>query len=458
MNNNNNTDVKIQFLGAAGTVTGSKYFIQAAGKNVLVDCGLFQGLRELSQLNWQPLAIDAASVDIVLLTHGHLDHTGYLPRLVKEGFKGQVWGTAPTLQIAKVILEDSARIQEEDADRANKQGFSKHNPVLPLYGIEDVENTLPLFYPQPLDTWVPLAPGMECRYKYNGHIIGATFIELKVGEKVIVFSGDIGRENDLLMYPPQQPTHADVVVMEATYGGTTHPENAEAELIRIINDCAARQGSIIIPSFAVERTQLLMYLLWKLKASGDIPAIPVYMDSPMAANVLDVFERNLSWHKLPLDDCRKMCEDIKIIDNIRETNQLAQSDLPKIVIAGSGMATGGRVLTYMLNYLPNPTATILLAGFQSEGTRGRDLLDGATEIKIFGKFFSVKAKIENITSLSSHAGQPGLINWLSKLDAPPKGIFLVHGETDALEALQAKLKEVYGWDATIAVRDAIVTV
>jgi metallo-beta-lactamase family protein len=182
------------------------------------------------------------------------------------------------------------------------------------------------------------------------------------------------------------------------------------------------------------------------------------MDSPMAANVLDVFERNLSWHKLPLDDCRKMCEDIKIIDNIRETNQLAQSDLPKIVIAGSGMATGGRVLTYMLNYLPNPTATILLAGFQSEGTRGRDLLDGATEIKIFGKFFSVKAKIENITSLSSHAGQPGLINWLSKLDAPPKGIFLVHGETDALEALQAKLKEVYGWDATIAVRDAIVTV
>ncbi len=439
----------IQFLGAAGTVTGSKYFITTLRKKILIDCGMFQGLRELQSLNWQPLPVAITDIDMVLLTHGHLDHTGYLPRLVKDGFAGQIWCTAPTLQITKIILEDCARIQEEDAARANEKGYSKHNPAVPLYDVADAERTIPLLYPQQPDIWIEIDTDIHCRFRYNGHIIGSTFIELKIGDKIIVFSGDIGREQDALMYPPQKPEQASVILMEATYGGTLHPDNAEEELVRIINETAAKSGTLVIPSFAVERTQLLMYLLWKLRESGAIPAIPVYMDSPMGTSVLEVFERNLNWHKLSADDCEKMCSEIKLIKNIQETYTLAKAEFPKVIIAGSGMATGGRVLTYMLQYLPDANATMLLAGYQAEGTRGRDLLDGAKEIKIFGKFFPVRAKVENITSLSSHADQGELINWLSKLESKPENIFLIHGEAEALAALKAKIMEVYGWEATI---------
>ena len=441
--------IKIQFLGAAGTVTGSKYFIQTPSKNILVDCGLFQGKKELRELNWKNLPVDDATIDLVLLTHGHLDHCGFLPRLVKEGFSGTIWGTEPTLEIAKIILADSARIQEEDADRANEEGFSKHKPAMPLYDSKDVEKTLPLFRPQALDKWIEIDKNVYCRFRYNGHIIGATFIEMKVGEKTIVFSGDIGKEKDLLLYPPQKPDNADVVLIESTYGNRLHPDNAEERLAKIINDAAMKQGTIIIPSFAVERTQLLMYLLWKLRKKGAIPGIPIYMDSPMGTNVLKVFEDNATWHKLPLDECREMCQDIKLVKTIQETYKLAESPNSKIVIAGSGMASGGRVLTYFIQYLGKSTATILLVGFQADGTRGRALLEGAEEIKLYGKFYKVKATVENIEGLSSHADQKGLIEWLAKLDSKPKQIFIVHGEKDSSTGLRDKIKEVYGWDATI---------
>ncbi|OJV31389.1 MAG: MBL fold metallo-hydrolase [Bacteroidetes bacterium 37-13] len=448
----NDNKIKIQFLGAAGTVTGSKYLVTAFGKKILIDCGLFQGLKELRQLNWQPLAISAKTIDIVLLTHAHLDHTGYLPLLVKHGFSGTINGTSATLQIAEIILKDSAKIQEEDAARANKFRYSKHKPALPLYGLPEVENTLPLFQPQPLNQWLQINEHIRYRFRYNGHIIGATFIELQIGEKTLVFSGDIGREIDPLLFPPEKPEKADVLFIEATYGNRLHPvEPAINNLEKLINRCMARNGTIIIPSFSVERTQLLMYLFWQLKKTNKIPDIPIYMDSPMGRNVLEVFHRNTEWHKLSTDECSEMCNTIKRIKGVDETYALAEDNTPKIIIAGSGMAAGGRVLTYFEKYLGDENATILLVGFQAEGTRGRALLEGATEIKMRGKFYAVKAHMENIEGLSGHADQNGLIDWMSKLQSKPDKIFIVHSEEDGAKGLQKKIKEVYKWDSEIPV-------
>lgn len=453
---NKKNKIEIQFLGAAGTVTGSKYLIQTNDKNILVDCGLFQGLKKLRLLNWDNLPLNAANIDIVLLTHGHLDHVGYLPRLVNQGFAGPIWGTIPTLDIAKIILEDSARIQEEDAERANAEGFSKHKPAKPLYNTKDVEKTLPLFRPQELDKWIEIDKEIFCRFKYNGHIIGATFIELKIGTKIIVFSGDIGRDQDLLMNPPQKPEKADVLLIESTYGNRLHLNNAEERLTEIINNAAINKGTIIIPSFAVERAQTLMYLLWKLRKKKAIPNIPVYMDSPMGSTVLDIFEKYLDWHKLPLEECKEMIKDIKQIRTIQETYKLAASEQPKIIIAASGMASGGRVLTYFVQYLGKPSTTILLVGFQAEGTRGRALLEGAEEVKLFGKYFPVKAKIENVEGLSAHTDQIGLIGWMSELKQIPEHIFIVHGEPQAADALRVKIKDTYGWNCEIPSLNEIV--
>ncbi|MFY9308266.1 MAG: MBL fold metallo-hydrolase [Bacteroidia bacterium] len=450
--------IKIQFLGAVETVTGSKYLIQANDKNILVDCGMFQGLKKLRLLNWEPLPFNVSTIDIVLLTHGHLDHTGYLPRLVKSGFAGPIWGTVPTLEIAKIILEDSAKIQEEDAARANAKGYSKHKPAQPLYDLKDVEKTLPHFNPQPLDKWIEISEGISCRFKYNSHIIGATFIELKIGDKTIVFSGDIGRDNDLLMYPPQKPETADILFIESTYGDRLHPNHSEKQLEEIINTAAKMNGTIIVPGFAVERIQMLMYLLWQLKKKGKIPAIPIYMDSPMGRNVLDIFHHNTSWHKLPADQCTEMCRDLKLIKTMQETVKLAADKNAKIVIAGSGMGTGGRVLTYFQQFLGDPSATILLVGYQAEGTRGRALLEGAKEIKLYGKYYSVKAKIENVEGLSAHADQKGLIDWMNQLKKKPEKIFIVHGEAQSADALRVKIKDVYGWDGVIPSLNEIIKI
>ncbi|MCE3278631.1 MAG: RNA-metabolising metallo-beta-lactamase [Bacteroidetes bacterium] len=443
--------MKIHFLGAAGTVTGSKYLIETGNKNILVDCGLFQGLKELRLLNWTSISFPVSKIDKVLLTHGHLDHVGYLPRLVSEGFTGEIWGTDPTLEIARIILEDSAQIQEEDAERANAEGYSKHNPAKPLYDTKDVKKTLPRFRAQPADKWIEIDTEIYCRFKYNSHIIGATFIELKINNKLIVFSGDIGRSNDLLMYPPQKPEAADVLFIESTYGDRLHPENSEENLIKIINKAADKNGTIIIPGFAVERIQMLMYLLWKLRKKGDIPNLPIYMDSPMGTSVLNIFEQFPEWHKLPMDECREMLKEIKQIRSIQETYALAASGVPKIIIAASGMASGGRVLTYFLQYLGQPSATVLLVGFQAEGTRGRALLDGAKEVKLFGKFFPVKAEIKNLEGLSAHTDQKGLIDWMSGIKQQPEYIFITHGETTAANTLSTKIKEVYGWDSKVPV-------
>lgn len=440
---------KIQFLGGAGTVTGSKYLLQAGAKNILVDCGLFQGLKQLRLLNWQPFPFDPKVVDLVLITHGHLDHVGYLPRLVNEGCKAPIWGTSPTLDIARLILEDSAKIQEEDAARANRFGYSKHKKALPLYDLQDVAKTLPFFKKQTLDKWINISDDLQVRFRYNGHIIGATYIELKVQDQVIVFSGDIGRTNDPLLRPPVGPEQADVLIIESTYGDRIHPSNTEERLSEIINRSLKKQGTIIIPSFAVERTQTLMYLLWQLRKKKAIPQVPVYMDSPMGRNVLEIFHHNTNWHTLDVEACNEMCSNITRISTQDETLRLAADKQSKIIIAGSGMASGGRVLTYFDHYLEDENATILLAGYQAEGTRGRQLMEGANEIKLHGKFYKVKASIENIDGLSAHGDQTELLQWLSKIKQAPRQIFITHGEATSSTALQKKIMCTYGWPSII---------
>ncbi|MBI3519920.1 MAG: MBL fold metallo-hydrolase [Bacteroidetes bacterium] len=442
-------NIKIQFLGAVGTVTGSKYLIQTSEKNILIDCGLFQGLKKLRLLNWDKLPFNVSNIDLVLLTHGHLDHVGYLPKLVKDGFKGKIYGTEPTNEIAKIILQDSAKIQEEDAERANEKGYSKHKKAKPLYTLKDVDKTLPYFSSLPLNEWVKLSGSISFRYRYNSHIIGSTFIELKIGNKLFIFSGDIGRDDDLLMYPSEKPESADILFIESTYGNRIHPKNAEEKLSDIVNNSIKNGGTIIIPSFAVERTQMLMYMLWQLKLKKKIPNVPIYMDSPMGRNVLEIFHHHPDWHRLPLDKCNEMCKDIRKIETVQETLKIASSKETKIVIAGSGMASGGRVLTYFEKYIGDPKATILLVGYQAEGTRGRQLLEGVQEIKLLGKYFTVKAKVENIEGLSAHADQTGLINWMSHIKSKPKRVFVVHGEPQSADALRVKIKDVYGWNCEI---------
>jgi len=442
--------IMIKFLGAAGTVTGSKHLTTAFGKNILIDCGLFQGLKELRLLNWEPLSIPASEIDIVLLTHGHLDHTGYLPKLVKEGFKGRILGTAPTLQITEIILSDSAKIQEEDTARANRMRYSKHHPALPLYGLDDVDDALKLFQPVPLAEWYHISQNIRCRFRYNGHIIGATFIELEIDGKLLVFSGDVGRINDPLLHDPERPERADILFIEATYGNRLHASEPPLDaLAEIIKRCTDKRGTVIIPSFSVERTQLLMYLFWQLKKEGKLGSVPIYMDSPMGRSVLEVFNQNRDWHKLSSRDYTDMCSEVTCVGSMNDTLKLANDKHPKIIIAGSGMAAGGRVLTYFTKYLGDHNATIMLAGFQAEGTRGRALLEGAREIRLYGKYFTVRASIENLEGLSGHADQNGLSDWVSNLPYQPERIFIVHAENDGAVGLQSKLKEEYGWQSEI---------
>jgi metallo-beta-lactamase family protein len=442
--------ISIHFLGASGTVTGSKYLINTGTQNIMIDCGLFQGMKSLRQLNWDYPPVKVSTIDTVLLTHGHMDHTGYLPRLVKMGFEGKIYGTLPTLDIAEIILKDSAKIQEEEAKKANLEGYSKHSPAKPLYTLEDAERAITRFKSVPEAKWLNLFKDIRVRFRYNGHIIGSTFIELEVHGKRLVFSGDVGRKRDVLMRPPVKPEKVDVLFVESTYGDRLHPTgDLKTKLKEIINDTIQTGGTLIIPSFAVERTQTLMYLLWQLRENGSIPAIPMIMDSPMGANVLKVFHDHSWWHKLPKEDCIKMCETFKVVKSFRETLVTVADDNPKIIIAGSGMVTGGRVLTYLQEYLERPETTLLLAGFQAEGTRGRKLQEGATQVKIYGNHYSVKASILSLQVLSAHADQEELLDWLSEIKEAPEKTFIVHGEADSADIFRQKLREDFGWTSIV---------
>ena len=443
-------EAQIQFLGAANTVTGSKFLLHYNNTKILIDAGLFQGLKELRLLNWLPLPVDPKEIDVILLTHGHLDHTGYLPRLTQQGFKGPIYGTGPTLSIAKIILEDSGKIQEEEAKKANSEGYSKHQPAEPFYTVKEAQTTIKLFNEIEPDRWISLSEEIMCRFSYNGHIIGSTFIEIKINDKIIVFSGDIGRAHDPLLFDPKKPEKADYLIMESTYGDQIHPLDQFEEVLKgLISETINNNGVLIVPSFAVERLQMIMYLVWKATQRGFMEHIPIYIDSPMGNRVLAVFDKFHQWHKLNQIEFQQMINYSRIVSSYSETWEVINKKGPKIIVAGSGMVTGGRVLTYLQQFIEKSKTQILLVGYQAEGTRGRKLKEGASEVKIYGKFYQVKAQVHSIESLSAHGDQNDLMDWLSDLKAPPHKIFLVHGEPEAQRALSAELLHKKGWSVMI---------
>ncbi|MEN8124484.1 MAG: MBL fold metallo-hydrolase [Bacteroidota bacterium] len=445
------TSFKIHFLGAAGTVTGSKYLLEFSGKKIMIDCGLFQGEKALRSMNWNYPPFDPTKLDLVLLTHGHLDHTGYLPRLVKQGFKGKIYGTYPTLDIAEIILNDTAKIQEKEAERANKEGYSKHNPALAFYNLDDVDKTVSLFKGVAPSQWLALYERIKVRFQYNGHILGATYIELDINGKRIVFSGDIGRKNDLLLYPPVRPKKADILLMESTYGGRFHPQEIEMipEIEKIVNQTVKRGGILFVPSFSVERAQLMMFIFWKLRKEKKIPEIPMIMDSPMGASVLELFYRTRDWHKLEKYECEEMCNNFHIVSSYTETIALRDDNRSKIVIAGSGMLTGGRILNYLEKQAPNPKNTLLFVGYQAKGTRGRMLLDGEKELKVYGKIVPFHMEVKEIEGLSAHADHSELLYWLQNIKEKPQKVFLVHGEKEAAIALKNDIEKTLSWTCKI---------
>jgi metallo-beta-lactamase family protein len=442
--------MKVKFIGAAGTVTGSKTLIESNGVRILIDCGLFQGIKPLRELNWQPLPVLASSIDFVLLTHGHLDHCGWLPRLVDQGFKGKIYCSGPTKEIAELILLDSGKIQEEEAERANKEKYSKHEVAEPLYNVEQARKVFPHFRVVNANESVPLDAEISAVFVNAGHIIGACSIELTIENKTLVFSGDIGRDNDVLMYPPTKPKKADYVFLESTYGDRIHPDtDPKLELETYINNTFKKGGTVFIPSFAVERAQMIMYLLWQLKEEGKIPDMPYIVDSPMGVSAFDIFFENRKWHKVSLEDCIAINKMFTMITDYKETIDTIYNKRPKVVIAASGMVTGGRILSYLERYISVPETTVIIVGYQAEGTRGRKLLEGAKEVKIYGKYYPVEANILEIEGLSAHADQKGLLNWLSELENIPTKVFLVHGENQPADELRIKIKEVYGFDCSV---------
>lgn len=441
----------ITFLGASGTVTGSKYLLEWNQSRIMVDCGLFQGLKDLRLLNWDPPSFNAGYVNAVLLTHAHLDHCGYLPRLVRMGFHGKIYASEPTMELVRYILEDSARIQEEEAERANQQGYSRHHPALPLYTVQDARDTLRLFQPVKEGEWTAINQSVSARFQYNGHIIGSTFIEVEADGKHFVFSGDIGRQNDWLLYPPKRPTRADVLFIESTYGGAHHPpaDSILQTLRNYIVKTIEGGGSVFIPSFAVERAQLVMVLLAKLRKQGLIPKIPMILDSPMGREVLAVFDHTQKWHRLSKEECAELQKMFTIVTEYRETMEWRMYPHPMIVIAGSGMLTGGRMLNYLETRASDPNNLLLFVGYQAEGTRGKKLLEGDRDMKIYGSMVRCNMHIERIEGLSAHADQDGLLDWVSEIAEAPRRVFIVHGEKTQSEALQEALLRTRNWKAEL---------
>ncbi|MEZ0369231.1 MAG: MBL fold metallo-hydrolase RNA specificity domain-containing protein [Candidatus Sericytochromatia bacterium] len=445
------SSIRIRFLGAAGTVTGSRHVLETPGARVLVDCGQFQGLKALRLRNREPFPIKASSLDAVLLTHGHLDHCGWLPVLMRQGFNGPIYCTGPTRAVAELILRDCGKVQEEEAERANQGGWSRHKPAKPLFTLYEAERCLKHFKTVSDGEWLNLLPGMQIRWRRVSHILGACFIEVQVQDHRILFSGDVGRVDDPLLYPPEKPERADALLLESTYGDRLHPRTVPMEqLHEIASRTLLRGGTLLIPGFAVERMQTLLWLLHHLEQQRVLPRVPVIFDSPMGQHMLDLFKDFPEWHRLDKQTVEDLTNQVHVVDHVMDSLAWAAYREPRIVLAGSGMLTGGRIMNYLGHELGNKDSTILLTGFQAEGTRGRLLQEGAKEIKLQGHILPVKAQIATLDGLSAHADQEGLLDWLSELNQPPEHLFLVHGEPQAAETLKEKLEDRYGWAAHVA--------
>lgn len=437
-------------LGGAGTVTGSKHLLASGRTRLLVDCGLFQGLKDLREKNWKPLPVKASGLSAVVLTHAHLDHSGYLPRLVKEGFRGPIFMSGATAAVAELILLDSAHIQERDAEAANRHGYSKHKPALPLYTVRDAERAIAQFVKVDFHAETQLPGGARLVLRRAGHILGAATADISWHKRRIVFSGDLGRYDDPVMRDPEAVPAADYVVVESTYGDRRHNGDVPDDVLAdIIGRTVARGGTVIIPTFAVGRAQSILYHLWRLKQAGRLGLVPVYLDSPMAIDATGLLHAHRDDHRLTDAQCDGACHIATYVRDVEDSKQLTTNPLPKVILAGSGMATSGRVLHHLKTYGPDRRNTILLSGFQAAGTRGRSLAEGAKELKIHGQWVPISAEVRNLDMLSAHADAGEILRWLSGFQRPPARVFIVHGEPHASDALRMRIRDRFGWECVI---------
>ncbi len=466
--------MKISFFGATGTVTGSKYLVEAGRQKLLIDCGLFQGFKQLRLRNWAPPPFDARTLDAVVLTHAHIDHSGYLPLLVKQGFRGRVYCSAATRDLCGILLPDAAHLQEEEARFANKHGFSKHHPALPLFDADDARRALKLLHAVEFGREITLGDDdavataaartaaksavktaaksgtVSFHLVPNGHILGSACVVLKTGGRTAVFSGDLGRPSDPVIKAPEAITHADYLVLESTYGNRLHGDaDSERQLGDIINRTAQRGGVVVIPAFAVGRAQSVLYYIDQLKRSKAIPDVPVYLNSPMAIDTTRLYHTHQALHRLTPAQCHAMCTVAQPVNTPEESRLLNTRKGPMIIVSASGMATGGRVLHHIKQFAPDARNTLLFAGFQAGGTRGAALVAGAGSVKIHGEYVPVRAEVAQVDVLSSHADYAEILMWLRNVKTPPKETFLVHGEPAAADALRHRISEELGWRCSV---------
>lgn len=442
--------MEVAFFGATGTVTGSKYLVTSGTRRVLVDCGLFQGLKQLRLRNREPMPFDPGGVDAVVLTHAHLDHSGYLPLLVRNGFRGPVYCTSATRDLCGILLPDSGYLQEEEAEYANRHGYTRHRPALPLYTQHDAEVCLEQFETHSVGMELDLGGELSATFLPAGHILGATMVLLRDGASSLLFSGDLGRPIDPLLPPPAIVREADYLVVESTYGDRRHPPiDPLDQLESVILRTSQRGGAVIIPAFAVGRTQTLLYLLYELRRQGRIPDIPIFVDSPMAAAAIQIFRANPTEHRLSVAEANAVCGVAKAVESVEESKAIDAMRYPRIIISASGMATGGRVVHHLKALAPNPRNTILLTGHQAIGTRGAAILGGAKAVKIHGRYVPINAEVTLLDNLSAHADAVEILDWLHQFHTPPRVTFITHGEPAAADALRLRIEETLGWQVRV---------
>lgn len=446
----------LQFLGATQTVTGSKFLLRTLHEEWLVDCGLFQGLKDLRLRNWAPLPIPASDIDGVLLTHAHIDHSGYIPLLTKNDFHGKIYASEPTVALCGILLPDCGYLQEEDARYASKQGFSKHAPALPLYTYSDAVRSLSYFEPLHNGDMHRLGKDLRVRFLRAGHLLGSRFVQITLEEHrhtTCLFAGDIGRYNALITHPPLTVPEADYIILESTYGDHSHPrEDVFARFAQIINDTVGRGGKVLIPAFAVGRTQEILYLLKVLQKRRMIPNVPVYLNTPLGIDATDIYVRYAHEHRISNGGSSSQlfhCENLQLVHDESQSKLLNSIADPAIIVAGSGMLTGGRILHHLKVYGKDQKSTLVIVGYQAEGTRGRAILDGAKQIKVHGEDVSIRCKVEFIESLSAHGDKDDILRWLKGFNRPPRKIFLVHGEPESTEALAIQIRESLHWNVYI---------
>ena len=444
--------MRLQFLGAAGTVTGSKYLLETRAKRLLIDAGLFQGFKQLRLRNWSKFPVEPKSIDALVLTHAHIDHTGYVPILVKNGFRGPICCSEATADLCRILWPDSGRLMEEDAERANRRGYTKHHPALPLFTEDDSKRALELLSPRAFNDPFTAAHDFKITFNPAGHILGAAIVSVFCGGRKIVFSGDLGRPNDPIMIAPRIVESADYLIVESTYGDRLHPrDDPQDQLGAVLERTVLRQGVAVIPAFAVGRTQALLYAIYRLKEAGRLPkSLPVFLNSPMATDTTDLYAKYRTQHRLSAPDCAAMCHAAQIVRSVEESKVLNRKSGPMVIVAGSGMATGGRVVHHLAAFAPDPRNSIILAGFQAGGTRGEKIQNGAASVRIHGEDIPIRAEVASISNLSAHADHAEILDWLGHFQCAPRQTFVTHGEPSSADAMRLHIQDRLKWDCRVA--------